>query len=128
MAFVQIIEFRTSNIEPARQINEHWRQATDGSAPSANCSPAITQIQPLLRHRVLRVLRVGGGELQRAGNQGRRSTAHAGRRGRAGVYNLDILEDRAQAAAFGTVAFVLPPIPYTVKRVRCLPRKTQKGD
>jgi hypothetical protein len=43
-------------------------------------------------------------------------------------YNLDILEHRAQAAAFGTVAFVLPPIPYTMKRVRCLPRKTQKGD
>ena len=30
MAFVQIIEFRTSNIEPTRQINEQWRQATAG--------------------------------------------------------------------------------------------------
>ncbi len=30
MAFVQIIEFRTSNIEPARQINEQRRQAAEG--------------------------------------------------------------------------------------------------
>ena len=30
MAFVQIIEFRTSNLEPTRQINEQWRQATEG--------------------------------------------------------------------------------------------------
>jgi len=30
MALVQIIEFRTSNIEPTRQINEQWRQATEG--------------------------------------------------------------------------------------------------
>jgi hypothetical protein len=29
MAFVQIIEFRTSDIEPTRQINEQW-QATEG--------------------------------------------------------------------------------------------------
>ena len=30
MAFVQIIEFRTSDIEPTRQINDQWRQATEG--------------------------------------------------------------------------------------------------
>lgn len=30
MAFVQIIEFGTSNIEPTRQINEQWRRATEG--------------------------------------------------------------------------------------------------
>ena len=31
MAFVQIIEFRTSDIEPTRQINKQWRQATEGT-------------------------------------------------------------------------------------------------
>jgi hypothetical protein len=31
MTFVQIIEFRTSNIEPTHQINEQWRQATEGT-------------------------------------------------------------------------------------------------
>lgn len=30
MAFVQIIEFRTTDIEGAQQVNEQWRQATDG--------------------------------------------------------------------------------------------------
>lgn len=30
MAFVQIIEFRTSDIEGARQIDEEWRRATEG--------------------------------------------------------------------------------------------------
>jgi hypothetical protein len=30
MAFVQIIEFRTSDIEGARQIGEEWRRATEG--------------------------------------------------------------------------------------------------
>jgi hypothetical protein len=30
MAFVQIIEFRTADIEPTRQINQQWRQATEG--------------------------------------------------------------------------------------------------
>jgi hypothetical protein len=30
MAFVQIIEFRTDDIEEARQIDEEWRRATDG--------------------------------------------------------------------------------------------------
>jgi hypothetical protein len=30
MAFVQIIEFRTEDIEEARQIDEEWRRATDG--------------------------------------------------------------------------------------------------
>jgi hypothetical protein len=30
MAFVQIIEFRTSDIERARQINDEWWRATEG--------------------------------------------------------------------------------------------------
>jgi hypothetical protein len=30
MAFVQIIEFRTGDIDEARQIDEEWRRATDG--------------------------------------------------------------------------------------------------
>lgn len=30
MAFVQIIEFRTSDIERARQINDAWWRATEG--------------------------------------------------------------------------------------------------
>jgi hypothetical protein len=30
MAFVQVIEFRTNDIEEARQIDEQWRRATDG--------------------------------------------------------------------------------------------------
>ena len=30
MAFVQIIEFHTADIEELRQINEEWRQATEG--------------------------------------------------------------------------------------------------
>ena len=30
MAFVQIIEFRTSDIERARQINDEWWGATEG--------------------------------------------------------------------------------------------------
>jgi len=30
VAFVQIIEFRTDDIEAARQIDEEWRRATDG--------------------------------------------------------------------------------------------------
>ena len=30
MAFVQIIEFRTFDIEPTRQINKQWWQATEG--------------------------------------------------------------------------------------------------
>lgn len=30
MAFVQIIEFRTSDIEAARQVNQDWLDATDG--------------------------------------------------------------------------------------------------
>jgi hypothetical protein len=30
MAFVQIIEFHTSDIEGARQVNEDWRRATEG--------------------------------------------------------------------------------------------------
>ena len=30
MAFMQIIEFRTSDIEELRRINEEWRQATEG--------------------------------------------------------------------------------------------------
>ena len=31
MAFVQIIELRTSDIELTRQINKQWRQATEGT-------------------------------------------------------------------------------------------------
>jgi hypothetical protein len=31
MAFVQITELRTSDIEPTRQINKRWRQATEGT-------------------------------------------------------------------------------------------------
>jgi hypothetical protein len=31
MAFVQIIEFRTSDIEPTRQIHKQWWQATEGT-------------------------------------------------------------------------------------------------
>jgi hypothetical protein len=30
MAFVQIIEFRTSDIERVRRIDEEWRRATEG--------------------------------------------------------------------------------------------------
>lgn len=30
MAFVQIIEFHTSDIGRARQVNEDWRRATEG--------------------------------------------------------------------------------------------------
>jgi hypothetical protein len=30
MAFVQVIEFRTNDIEEARQIDEEWRHATEG--------------------------------------------------------------------------------------------------
>ena len=30
MAFVQIIEFRTSDIEGVRRIDEEWRRATEG--------------------------------------------------------------------------------------------------
>jgi hypothetical protein len=30
MAFVQVIEFRTNDIEEARQIDEEWRRATEG--------------------------------------------------------------------------------------------------
>lgn len=30
MAFVQIIEFRTSQMEEARRIDEEWRRATEG--------------------------------------------------------------------------------------------------
>lgn len=30
MAFVQIIEFRTADIETARQVNEEWMAATEG--------------------------------------------------------------------------------------------------
>jgi len=30
MAFVQIIEFRTTDIERARQINDEWWRATEG--------------------------------------------------------------------------------------------------
>jgi len=30
MAFVQFIEFRTSDIEGVRQIDEEWRRATEG--------------------------------------------------------------------------------------------------
>jgi hypothetical protein len=30
MAFVQIIEFRTSDIERARQVNDEWWRATEG--------------------------------------------------------------------------------------------------
>jgi hypothetical protein len=30
MAFMQIIEFRTSDIEAMRQVTDDWRQATEG--------------------------------------------------------------------------------------------------
>jgi hypothetical protein len=30
MAFVQIIEFRTSDIDKARQVNDEWWRATEG--------------------------------------------------------------------------------------------------
>ena len=30
MAFVQIIEFRTTDIDAARRIDEEWRRATEG--------------------------------------------------------------------------------------------------
>ena len=30
MAFVQLIEFRTSDVEGVRQIDEEWRRATEG--------------------------------------------------------------------------------------------------
>jgi hypothetical protein len=43
MAFVQIIEFRTSDIERARQVNDEWWRATEGKRTvRRNCSPVIT--------------------------------------------------------------------------------------
>ena len=31
MAFIQIIEFRTSDIDRARQVNDEWWRATEGN-------------------------------------------------------------------------------------------------
>ena len=39
MAFMQIIEFRTSDIDRGRQINDQWWRATEGTyrAPRSAC-------------------------------------------------------------------------------------------
>ena len=97
MAFVQIIEFRTSNIEPTRQINDQWRQATEGKRTVHRELLARDRSDPS-RYFAIAFFDSNESAMENSslsGNQGRRLTAHADLRRARRCYNLDILEDLA---------------------------------
>jgi hypothetical protein len=97
MAFVQIIEFRTSNIEPTRQINEQWRQATEGKRTVRRELLARDRSDPS-RYFAIAFFDSNESAMENSslsGNQGRRRSAHADLRRARRCYNLDILEDLA---------------------------------
>jgi hypothetical protein len=87
MAFVQIIEFRTSNIGPTRQVNDQWRQATEGKRTVRHELLARDRSDPS-RYFAIAFFDSCESAMENSslpGNQGRRRTAYADLRGPAGV-------------------------------------------
>src|SRR6266516_2956938 len=103
MAFVQIIEFRTSNIEPTRQINDQWRQATEGKRTVRRELPARDRSDP---SRYFAIAFFDSNESATENSSLPETKAAAAlhmptSEGPPVFYNLDILEDRSQATGGG---------------------------
>ena len=68
MAFVQVIEFRTSHIDEIRVVAEEWETATEGKRTARRRVLCRGSRRPraLLQYRVLRLIRRRDGELRAA--------------------------------------------------------------
>ena len=97
MAFVQIIEFRTSNIEPTRRINEQWRQATEGKRTVRRELLARDRSDPS-RYFAIAFFDSCESAMENSSLPETRAAAALHMQTSEGLpvfYNLDILEDRA---------------------------------
>jgi hypothetical protein len=97
MAFVQIIEFQTSDIErrPARSMNSGGRPPRVSAPCATNCLPVITRIPAATSLSRSSTCMSRRWELQPAGNQASAEKHMKTSEGPPVFYDLDILEDRA---------------------------------
>ena len=97
MAFVQIIEFRTADIEPTRQINQQWRQATEGKRTVRRELLARDHSDPS-RYFAVAFFDSNESAMENSSLPETRAAAALHMRTSEGppvFYNLDILEDRS---------------------------------
>jgi len=97
MAFVQIIEFRTSNIEPTRRINDQWRQATEGKRTVRRELLARDRSDPS-RYFAIAFFDSNESAMENSSLPETRAAAALHMQTSEGppvFYNLDILEDRS---------------------------------
>ena len=97
MAFVQIIEFRTADIEGARQVNDQWRRATEGKRTVRRELLARDRSEPG-RYFVVAFFDSYEAAMRNSGLPETQTSAEQYQKladGPPVFYDLDILEDRA---------------------------------
>jgi len=97
MAFVQIIEFRTSDVDAVRKIDEEWRRATEGKRTARRELLARDRSDPD-RYFAMVFFDSYESAMENSGLPETKSAADQYMKASAGqpaFYDLDILEDRA---------------------------------
>jgi len=97
MAFMQVIEFRTSDVDAVRKIDEEWRRATEGKRTVRREMVARDRKDPE-RYFALVFFDSYEAAMENSGLPETKSAAEQYMQATSGppvFYDLDILEDRA---------------------------------